>query len=70
MTEPTIQMGEHPNVFYLRRRPYAVSRRIRDGKCPVATGKMVYDIKTESYWLMPQTRIVIPETKKKNEYVL
>ena len=69
MTEPTIQMGEHPNVFYLRRRPYAVSRRIRDGKWPVATGKMVYDIKTKSYWLMPQTRIVIPETKKKNEYV-
>jgi|GEM_PF-5045229 len=67
MTEPTIQMGEHPNVFYLRRRPYAVSRRIRDGKCPVATGKMVYDIKAKTYWLMPQTRIVIPN-KEPNEY--
>ena len=67
MTEPTIQMGEHHNVFYLRRRPYAVSRRIRDGKCPVATGKMVYNIKTKSYWLMPQTRIVIPN-KEPNEY--
>ena len=67
MREPTIQMGEHPNVFYLKRRPYAVDRRIQAGTYSAPTGKMVYDVKTKSYWLMPGTRVVIPD-KEPAEY--
>lgn len=60
-------MGNHPNIFYLSRRPYATTSKKRTGKAVPPKGKLLYDLKDRSFYLMPGTRIVIPENENKSE---
>lgn len=68
ISDPTIHMGNHPNIFYLSRRPYATTSKSRAGKALPPKGKLLYDLKDRSFYLMPGTRIVIHENKSAAEY--
>lgn len=64
MEDPTIHMGNHPNIFYLSHRSYATASR----RQAAPAGKLLYSLKDRSFFLMPGTRIVIPKYNPEGEF--
>ena len=54
--------------FYLRRRPYGTNSIEQIAHVSLPIGKLLYNTKTRSYFLMPGTRIAIPKRQESFEY--
>ena len=54
--------------FYLRRRPYGTNSIEQIAHVSLPIGKLLYNTKTRSYFLMPGTIIAIPKRKESFEY--